>query len=499
MSELIPSTLRRPVSAGQENAKVLIEPIVTEEETSLLNYWWVIRRRLWLVIICCLATALPTAFVVQRKIPIYTAWATLLLERNAPQVLNIKEIQLESQGSDEYDFYRTQFEILRSRTLAAQVIQEQGLGIHDFWPRGEEKEGGVAYLWAQAKEWVTQQEWVRWFFALPLEANGENSEASGEDQLDVERTLVDTYMGMLQITPVMRTRLVKIVFNTPAPELSPRLANAHAQAYIRHGIGLRIRANEEAQHFLQGRLEELKRRIEESEAALNNYSRGRTLIFLDEKQSAGIEHLTDLNKQLTAAEVERLGLEAQLRVIRKRDYDVVPALSANPLVQALKQQLAQREGEAAQLSTLLMPGHPRLERMKTYVEETRRKVREEIDKVVKGIESTYLATVEKERALRDKIRAQKMESFNLKDARVQYDILTREVDTNRQLYDSVLQRMREIGVAAELRVSNVSIIDNARLPLKPNITSKKYIFIAALMGLIGGQAWRCSLNVSIIP
>src|SRR5262245_19219000 len=189
MSELTPSSLRLPFSAGHENANVFAEPIVTEEETSLLDYWRVIRRRLWLIIICCLATVLPTAFVMQRTIPIYTAWATLLLERNAPQVLDIKEVKLESQGSDEYDFYRTQYEILKSRTLAARVIQEQGLEIHDLLPREERKEGNVANLWAQAKGWVTPQEWVRRFFPLPPEANGENSEASGENELGVERAL----------------------------------------------------------------------------------------------------------------------------------------------------------------------------------------------------------------------------------------------------------------------------------------------------------------------
>src|SRR5207245_7930948 len=110
------------------------------------------------------------------------------------------------------------------------------------------------------------------------------SEASGENQLGVERALINIYMGMLQIMPVPHTRLVKIVFNTPDPALSARLANAHAQAYIRQGIGLRTQGNEEAQHFLQGRLEELKRRIEQSEAALNRYRQERKIISLDENQ-----------------------------------------------------------------------------------------------------------------------------------------------------------------------------------------------------------------------
>jgi capsular exopolysaccharide synthesis family protein len=403
-------------------------------------------------------------------------------------VLNIREATSESQGADEYDFYRTQFEILKSRALAARVIQEQGLEMHDFSTGEATKAGGVAHLWAQVTEWVTQQEWVQQFFPPPQEAKGENEEVREESPPRVDRALIYTYKGMLQIIPVLRTRLVKIVFSTPAPALSARLANAHAHAYIQQGLGLRTQANEEAQHFLQGRLTELKELIEQSEATLNNFRRAKKISSLDDRRNTAlVERLSDLNRRLSEAEAEKLGLEAQLHVIRKQNYDAIPAISASPLVQMFKQQLAQREEEAAQLSTLLKPGHPRLDRIKAQEEETRRQLRQEINKVVRGIESAHLATVERVRALRNKIEEQKAESLALKDAAVQYDILSREVDTNRQLYDSVLQRMKEMGVAAELRVSNVSMIDDAQPPGAPaNASQKKKFFIGAFIGLMGG-------------
>ena len=480
MNELAPSSFRLPFPSDRKDVEVSINPVVEEEEISLRDYWRVIRRRLWLITIFCLGTVFTTALVILTMTPIYTAETTLLIERNAPHVLDIREIHSEPLGSDEYDFYRTQYEILKSRTLAAWIIQEQGLKTNRLFTGEGSKEGSVANLWATAKEWVTKQGWARQFFPPPLEAGG-------EDPLGVEPALIDTYMGILEIKPIQRTRLVKVVFNTPDPALSARLANTHAQVYIRQGLGLRTQANEEAQRFLQEKLVELKGRIGQSEAALNNYRRERKIVSLDDKENMVVERLSDLNKRVTEAEAERIGLEAQIRAIRKQDYKSLPAISASPIVQTLKQQLAQREGEVAQLSTLVKPGHPRLDGMKAQVEETRRQLMGEIHKVVRGVESTYVVATAKESALRDKMERQKAESLGLKDAAVQYAILAREVDTNRQLYDSVLQRMKETGVAAELRASNVSIIDKAQPPHTPSKPQKKKtLLLGALIGLIGG-------------
>jgi succinoglycan biosynthesis transport protein ExoP len=145
------------------------------------------------------------------------------------------------------------------------------------------------------------------------------------------------------------------------------------------------------------------------------------------------------------------------------------------------------EGEYAHLATQFKPGFSRLDQLKAQVEESRSRLRQEIQRVVAGIESSYLAAGSREKALRDKMGEQKAAALGLKDAAVEYAILAREVDTNRQLYDSVLQRMRETGVAAELRTSNVSVIDQAELPRIPSQPrKKKMLLLSALMGLMGG-------------
>jgi polysaccharide biosynthesis transport protein len=475
MYEIAPSSVPLPFPSGREEAEVLIKPgVVQDDGISLRDYWRVIRRRLWLIVITCFGIVLATALVVLRMTPIYTAETTLLIERQAPQVLEIREVLPEPLGADEYDFYKTQYEILKSRTLAAWSIQEQGLEAHSLSSREGRENGFVARLWAEARGWAG-----RLFAPAP--------KPEGENPLGVKSALVDSYMGMLEIKPVPRTRLVKIAFNTPDPELSARLANIHAQAYIRQGLGLRTRANEEAQLFLKEKLAELKGRMEKSEAALNRYRRDRQIISLDDKENIVVERLADLNRRLTEAEADRIALEAQVRLIRRRDYDSLPAVINSPLIGGIKSQLAHLEGEYANLATQFRPGYPRLDQLKAQVEETQRRLSREVQQVVAGIESAYQAAAAKEKKLLAAMEAQKAAALRLKDAAVNYAILAREVDTNRQLHDSVLQRMKETGVAAELRTSNVSVIDQAeppRTPSKPQ--KKKSLLVSALLGLMGG-------------
>jgi polysaccharide biosynthesis transport protein len=451
-----------------------------EDGVSPRGYWRVLRKRLWLIALCCFGTVFATALILLTMTPIYTADTTLLIERNAPHVLDIREALSEPLGSDEYDFYRTQYEILKSRTLAASAIQELSAETHRLLMREGQEEGFIAGLWAQALGWVAEQRWARRLFPPPPKTDA-------ADPLGIEPALIDSYMGMLKIKPVPRTRLVKIAFNTPAPELSAHLANSHAQAYIRQGLGLRTRANEEAQHFLEEKLVELMGRIERSEAALNRYRRDQKIISLEDKENIVLERLSDLNKRLTEAEADRIALEAQIRLIRKRDYESVPAVINSVTIGTLKQQLVPLQGEYASLSALYKPSHPRLDQLKAQVEEIRHRLRHEIQKVVEGIESSYLVAGAREEALRDKMEEQRATIFGLKDASVEYAILAREVDTNRQLYDSVLQRMKEMGVAAELRASNISIIDKAAPPRTSSKPQKQTsLLLSAFLGLMGG-------------
>jgi capsular exopolysaccharide synthesis family protein len=483
MPELSPY-IARPSSAAagtqNENSPPRL-PGMWEEETHLWDYLRVLNKHRILIIAVFLTTLGVAAFRVYSEIPLFTAGTTVLVERQAPQVLNLQDATAVAPYWDEYDYYKTQYEILRSRTLAAQVIRERGLTDLGEGTLSESHPRGLAAFWEGVKGLLTttvgSASAVPSFLPPPRETNTP----------DAIRSSVNAYLAMLEVQPVRHTRLVQIVFRTPLPDLSAQLANLHADAYIRQGLQLRTQASSEAEKFLEEKLVELKERLEKSEGALNQYRRDKGIISLDDKENIVVDRLSDLNNRLTEAEAERIGLEAQVQLLRTRSYDSLPAVLNSTPIQALREQLARLERERAQLGIQFKEKYPGLAQLEAQLTETRQWLRQEIQTVTSGLESAYLTALARERELRKKMEEQKAATLGLKDASVTYAILAREVDTNRQLYDNVLQRMKEIRVMSELRTSNVSIIDKAEPPTSPSSPNKKRsLMLGAIFGLLGG-------------
>jgi capsular exopolysaccharide synthesis family protein len=493
MNELSPYFIRRTSPPAAENTTVLNRPVFLEEEEGLdlWSCWGVLKKRKWHIATVFFAVVLPVAFYTFTQPPIYTAETTLLIEQKAPQVINIQQVLSDSLslGTDKHDYYKTQYELLKSRSLAAQVIREQELEENSLFTQVESK-GLVAELWTRVKGWFKEPQWVRGILGRP--SFSRTKEANSPSRIDspfgVDPGLINDYIDdMLDVGPLGETRLVQIAFSSSDPKLSARLANAHAQAYIRQGLKLRSQATEEAQRFLEEKLAELKERVEKSEDALNQYRRIKGIISLDDKENLVVDRLADLNKRLTEAEAERIALEAQVRLVQKRSYDSLPVVLDNTLIRTLSDHLARLKGDYASLSIQFKSGYPRVAQLEAQVEETQRRLEREIQKVVKGIESAYLAAEAKEKKLMATVEKQKNAALSLKDASVEYAILAREVNTNRQLYDSVLQRMKEMGVAAEIRSSNVFVIDEAAPPHKPSGPKMRlHLILGAFVGLMGG-------------
>lgn len=441
---------------------------------NLRDYWQVARKHRWKILACFGAAVVLSAVIVFSMTPIYVARTTLLIERKDPQVVNIKQVLSESAEADESSYYESQYEILKSRSLAAEVIKTQGLEKNPVFARPGGDDNSMVQLWAKAVAWLRS--------FLPQPPVVESTDLDG-----VNSQLIDAYGGMLNVEPVKRSRLVKIAISAASPVLAAQIANAHADAYIRQGFTLRNQANEEARKFLETKLTELKDRVEKSENGLNDFRRDKGIISLDDKENIVVDRLADLNRRLTEAEAERIGLEAQARLIRRRDYDSLPAVINSGLIASLKAQVVQLEAEHAKLAAQFLPGYPRLAQIKAQLEETKLRLAQQIRSVVEGINSAYFAAAGKERALRLQMDKQKSDALALKDASVEYSILAREVNTNKQLYDSVLERFKEISIAGGIPAANVSILDRAEIPRQPSKPNKRLnLMLGALLGLMGG-------------
>jgi succinoglycan biosynthesis transport protein ExoP len=490
-----PYFIHRNRLAQEEDAEILVdEPLeVGEDETpAFWDYWRVVKKRRWLIAACALAGAVGMGLYAFTRTPLYTSKSTILLEQKPSQVVRMQDA-FGQPVTDDWDktYEKTQFEILRRAAFAARAIRENSLDRDPlFNHKGHAEKKG---LWGELSTWVRtkiqefrKQEWVAEIFPAPVTVKADpNRPPVNYDVLGTAPGLVGRYTHMLHVRPVRNTNLVEIEFTTPNPFLSARLANAHAQSYLRYGRDLRSQANKEALVFLENKLLELKDRVEKSEAALNAYRREKGIITLDEKGNLVVDRLVDLNKRLTEAEAQRIALESEVRLIKNGHYDALPRVRESTIISSLKSELGTLEAEYADLAGEFKPGYPPLDTLKLKVDEVRRRLQREINTEVDAIRSAYQAARTNEKELRSRMERQKKAALNLKDAAVQYAILAREVDTNRQLYDSVLERMKEMGVAAQVRASNASIVEKALVPNIPSYPNKKRLL---LLGLLLGMA-----------
>jgi polysaccharide biosynthesis transport protein len=476
MEQLIPDNRR--LAMPQEKSIDLREFSALEDQSSPLNdYWHIIKRHRWLVLLCAITIVISVAVHTFTRTPLYTAEATLLIERKAPQFLKVQDARAESIDYADTEFYKTQYEILKSRALAERIIRDEGLENNRLSLGAPDNKASQSGLLDTAWEYVKAPISI---FSSKETGDASNVRASSSG-------LVSTYLSMLEVRPVGGTSLVQIKFTTPDPSFSARLANAHAAAYVRYGIDLRSQTNEEASKFLQQKLVELKERVRQSETALNNYRKDKNIISVDEKSNPVLDRLSELNKSVTAAEAERIAAEAQVSTIRGRNRDELPAVLGSGLVTSLKGELNRLESEWVALSKEFKPGYPAVDNVKARIEENRRRLDIEVQNQVNAIEAPYRAAKAKEAELRARMDEQKRETLKLKDSAVQYAILAREADMNRQLYDGVLQRLKEIGVAAEVRTSNTYIMGQAEPPLWASYPKKqKSLMFGLFMGLAGG-------------
>lgn len=477
MREVSPYLLQRSTPVSVEAIAEFPNPPSEERpESNLLDYWRMIRRNVRMIGTIVMVTMLLAGLLVFLERPVYTATTTLLIERNNPQVLEIPQILPES-AQDELDagYYATQYALLKGRTLATTVIKEEGLERYAFIaPDSHRSNGLTARVYGSAKSWLVRL----------LEQNDDQ----GHQEIDgIKSTSIDNYLKGLDIAPIRGTRLVQVHFTSPDRVLSARIANAHAAAYIRQRLELRTNTNEQAERFLEAKLVELKSRIERSEAALNTYRRENGVISLNSREDNVMHEFDELSKDLTAAEADRISLEAQEKLVQSQRYESIPAVLNSQLIQRLKQQVALVEARYANLTEEFKPGLPAVDQIRAELDDTNARLHHEIRNVVDGIQSAYQAAVINENELRARVEQERALVLRQKDIGVQYGILAREVNTNQQLYNAVLQRMKETQVAAEVSASNIFMIDKAEVPQSYSRPKRSQeVLIAAMFGLVVG-------------
>jgi succinoglycan biosynthesis transport protein ExoP len=449
-----------------------------EDGIGLHEVWRVIRRRLRLTIALTIAAVLITTVAVFLKTPLFTGRATLLITPEPPQLLDMTQLIADTGGDPEYDFYKTQFELLKGRALAARVIRDLNLEDYPAFNPHDSDVGPISSLWNQMKGAIAG-------------LSGPETSVKVEEPLEysVNPVTIDKYLSHLKVEPKPGTRLVTISFTLADRMLSARIANRHVDDFIRRELEIHSDAQRAAREFLEGELQEIGRRVQTAEAALNAYRQQNGVLSfdVDDTNKVAAQRMGDLSKAFTDAETRRIAAESQMELVQHGEYDSLPQVVNNPSISALRPQLINLEAEYAKLSTAFNPEYPKLAELKAQVEEARSAMSNQIGNIAVAVSRDYKASLGQEQKLRIEIQAEKQRDLALNDALLKDAVLTREVETNRDLYKNVLQRMQQMGVAERTPISNISIVEKAAPPLGPSSPKKLIdISISGLLALLLG-------------
>jgi capsular exopolysaccharide synthesis family protein len=417
-----------------------------------------------------------TAIVTFTIRPVYRGTATIQINKENPQIVDFKEIF--AVNTTDLDYYQTQYKILESRSLARRVLQTLKLADHpDLNSRSES-----SFVLNWAGEFA--KTFSRWVPLIP--ATGQTVGA-GERERVRETFLVNRFLDRLKIEPIRNSRLVKVHFDSHYPDLSMEVPNTLALAYIQQNLETRFTATEKAKEWLTRQLEDLKGKVERADETVQAFGSKHDIISLEEKENVTMQRLMELNEALAKAEAERMAKEALYRQTKDQSFETIPVILENKLIQDLKQTHIQLEAQYLQLSEKFKPEYPEMKRLKTQMDSVSRQLQGEIHKIATGIKNDYESGLRKEELLRKAFEDQKNRAMSMKQRAIQYNILKREADTNRELYKGLLQRMKEAGVSAGIVASNIQIVDQAEFLTKPYRPNKQLnLLLAAVVGLFLG-------------
>lgn len=430
------------------------ETIDLAGQQNLLAYWRVLRRRSWTVLTVWSVFFLLIVIGTLRQTPVFRATALLEIERDNANMMSLEEMfEFESVTST---YLETQFRILESSSLSRRVVEQLQLyRFEEFAP----PKGGL-FGWRKGESKKDEESEV---FALSSEQVG----LDGVEWNEVSKK----FRERLSIHPVKGSRLVEVSIEAEDAALAAQIVNSLAANYIEQNLEARYEATQIASEWLSRQLVNLKIRLEQAEQELQAYAMQHGLLFLEGegRPTENIENsrLRQLQEELTKAMVALYARESLYQLVLNGDLSALPGTFENRAMQEMTFRLAELKGQRADLATIFSPDYPKMQQLQRQIDELESMLAEQRSLLAKGIENNYLAAQGRVTLLQSAFAREQVRAGVVAEKSVQYNILKREVDTSRQLYDGLLQRLREAGVSAGLKASSIRIVDPAWPPDKP--------------------------------
>lgn len=457
--------------------------LVSSTETHLRDYIRRILKRKWAVLGLFASVITGTALYVSMQPLVYESTVSLLVEPTGPNVMSKTVEEVYAPSNVSIDYYKTQYEILKGYQILRVAALQLNLKDHrEYTPKPL---GPLESWYGETKSLLANT-----LVALVTSPTGQDIVAQPESQK--ERQLVEAFREHVKVHPVLNSRIIRISVESIDPQLAANAANAIAAVYITRSMEMKSGAAEEATKWIATRVEDLRRKVQESEQALQLFANRYGLVNIDEKKRLVTQKLGDLQSQLVQAETKRVEAEARFKQIESvldnpKDLESSIEVLSSTLISTLRSQESQAGQKVAELNEKYGPRHPTLVQAASELREIQARIQHEIKKVYTSVRVEYEVATGRERVVRNALNQQKSEVMASGQHEVQYGILERETQGNRQLYDMFLKRMKETDIAIDIRSSNIYISDPAIVSFSPVKPKKSTIMqLAALVGLIGG-------------
>ena len=448
-----------------------VHPELLSQESALGEYVRVLVKRKWTVLTCLVTIFSVVAIASLKMTPIYEARGSIAINKPDSGLVNFS-----NSPTFNVDYYdptemETEVKILQSDLLALQIVKELGLD------RRSEFGGKTAPLPS----------------SLDL--------APDPLQADSGRTtsLLSSFRSNLKVALAPNTHIIEVHYRSPDKDLAANVVNTLMTTYTENNFKSRFDSTMQASDWLSKQLVDLQMKVETSQEKLVHYQKEHEILGIDDKQNITTAKLDELNKELTSAESERMDKESIYRLVQAGDTDTIASAasvldsagvnsqSAGGLLETLRSKEADLKIQAADLNTQFGPAYPKLAQINNQLKEINAQLLAETKKLSGKIKGQYMAALQREDMLHDALEKQKQEANKLNESAIEYSLLKRDLDTNRQLYEGLLEKLKEAGVSAGLRSNNFRIVDVARVPtspIEPNIP--RNLSFAFMLGLTSG-------------
>jgi succinoglycan biosynthesis transport protein ExoP len=440
------------------------------QESAIGESLRILQKRKW-VWISCLVTIFSVVAIASLKMtPVYDANGTI--EINKPD----SSLNFQNSATFSLDYYdptelETELKILQSDLLALQVIRELNLD------RRPELSGQAPPPPSSSLDLAPD----------PLQTDPSRAAA-----------MVGGFKGNLRVALSPNTRIIEVHYRSSDPQMAAAVVNTLMKTYVENNFKARFESTMQASDWLGKQLVDLQMKVETSQEKLVRYQKEHDILGVDEKQNITMTKLDELNKQLTSAESERMEKEALYRLVESGDPDAITSSagslentgasqSDSQLLESLLGKRADLKIQTADLSTQFGPTWPQLGKLNNQLKEIDSQIQAEMKQIAGKIRGQYTTAVQRESMLHDALDQQKQEANKLNESAIEYNLLKRDVETNRTLYEGLLEKLKEAGVSAGLKSNNFRIVDSARpptAPVEPNVP--RNLAFALVLGLTSG-------------